>query len=128
MSTIPSDPNLTRQPGTLAPNVKIEDDPPLAMGHNEEKAAEHAEANEEFKQALETEAETEDVGPRAPGDHAGSETEGSTEGSEVPTGTVEEVKEWVGDDPDRARQALEAERAGQNRSTLIAYLEEIESR
>jgi hypothetical protein len=30
---------------------------------------------------------------------------------------------WVGDDPERARQALDAERAGQHRSTLITELE-----
>ena len=42
---------------------------------------------------------------------------------EVPTGTVDDVKEWVGDDPDRAQQALDAELDGQNRTTLIDWLE-----
>lgn len=43
----------------------------------------------------------------------------------VPGGTISEVLDWVGDDPDRAQTALEAERAGQNRSTLISQLETI---
>jgi hypothetical protein len=44
---------------------------------------------------------------------------------EPPTGTVAEVLAWVGDDPRRAQLALEAEQAGQQRSTLIAQLERI---
>lgn len=46
----------------------------------------------------------------------------------VPTGTVAEVLCWVGDDPDRAHEALDAERAGQDRSTLITQLEAITSK
>jgi hypothetical protein len=42
----------------------------------------------------------------------------------VPEGTIAEVKAWVGDNEDRALEALEAEEAGQNRSTLIAWLED----
>ena len=39
-------------------------------------------------------------------------------------GTIEEVLERVGDDPDQAREALEAERAHQSpRSTLVEQLE-----
>lgn len=45
----------------------------------------------------------------------------------VPEGTIPEIKEWVGADPDRAAAALEAEEAGQNRTTLIAWLEEVQS-
>jgi hypothetical protein len=41
----------------------------------------------------------------------------------VPDGTVEAILAWVGDDPERAQAALEAERAGKNRSTLISELE-----
>lgn len=41
----------------------------------------------------------------------------------APEGTIEEVKAWVGDDPERAQVALDAELAGQNRSSLIAWLE-----
>jgi hypothetical protein len=40
---------------------------------------------------------------------------------------VAEVLAWVGDDPERAAQALQAERDGQQRSTLIARLEELTS-
>lgn len=40
-------------------------------------------------------------------------------------GTVDEVLEAVGDDPDLAAQAIEQERAGKNRVTLIEQLEEI---
>jgi hypothetical protein len=39
-----------------------------------------------------------------------------------PEGTRAEVLAWVGDDPGRARAALDAERAGQQRNTLIAEL------
>ena len=39
-------------------------------------------------------------------------------------GTIEEVLDRVGDDPDQAREALEAERAKQSpRSTLVEQLE-----
>ncbi|MEV0993426.1 hypothetical protein [Nonomuraea sp. NPDC050202] len=44
---------------------------------------------------------------------------------EVPDGTVDDVLGWVGDDPDRARAALEAEEARDKpRSTLVARLRE----
>jgi len=43
----------------------------------------------------------------------------------VPEGTVQEVLDWVGDDPGRAQEAIDAERAGSNRSTLITQLESI---
>lgn len=42
----------------------------------------------------------------------------------VPTGTVDEVLAWVGRDLDRAARALAAERAGKNRSTLVAELQD----
>jgi hypothetical protein len=35
------------------------------------------------------------------------------------------VLAWVGDDPARARAALEAERAGRQRTTLVAELERL---
>lgn len=40
-----------------------------------------------------------------------------------PSGSAATVLEWVGDDPERAGMALEAERVGKNRSTLITQLE-----
>jgi hypothetical protein len=43
----------------------------------------------------------------------------------VPEGTVQDVLDWVGDDPGRAQEALDAENAGQQRSTLITQLEAI---
>lgn len=49
----------------------------------------------------------------------------STTTEEVPTGTVDEVLEWVGDDKDRAALALEAEKSGKNRKSLISELEEL---
>lgn len=48
--------------------------------------------------------------------------------SAVPEGTVQDVLCWVDDDPDRADQALQAEYAGANRSTLISQLEAIATR
>jgi hypothetical protein len=46
----------------------------------------------------------------------------------VPIGNINAVLAWVGRDPQRAQQALDAERAGFHRSTLIAKLEAIASR
>lgn len=43
--------------------------------------------------------------------------------TDVPDGTVQDVLDWVGDDPGRAQAALDAEDAGQQRSTLITRLE-----
>jgi len=48
--------------------------------------------------------------------------------SDVPQGTITEVLSWVDGDPQRAQQALEAEQAGANRSTLIASLQAIAER
>lgn len=45
--------------------------------------------------------------------------------SRVPEGTVADVLAWVGDDLDRAREALDRERAEGNRRTLIERLEEL---
>ena len=43
----------------------------------------------------------------------------------VPQGTVGEVLEWVGDDKERARAALDAEHAtGEPRKSLVRRLEE----
>lgn len=43
----------------------------------------------------------------------------------APEGTVSEVLAWVGDDQQRARQALEAEREGRQRETLLDKLERL---
>ena len=45
---------------------------------------------------------------------------------EVPTGTISEVKAWVGDDKDRARLALDAENDKDDpRVTFVEYLEDM---
>jgi len=44
---------------------------------------------------------------------------------EVPTGTIADVLDWVGDDPTRAQVALNVEQAGQQRVTLIDELTRI---
>jgi len=44
--------------------------------------------------------------------------------SGVPSGTIAEVLAWVGDDPERAQAAYDAERAGQGRVTLLTALED----
>lgn len=54
-------------------------------------------------------------------DEPQTESGGASDGP--PDGTVQDVLDWVGDDPDRAQTALDAEQAGQNRATLIAELE-----
>lgn len=41
----------------------------------------------------------------------------------VPEGSIKKVLEWVGDDVTKALKALEVERAGEQRSTLISKLE-----
>lgn len=44
---------------------------------------------------------------------------------ELPDGSVQDVLAWVGDDAERAGQALAAERAGKERSSLIEKLEQL---
>lgn len=46
-------------------------------------------------------------------------------GEQVPDGNADVVLAWVGDDKDRAAQALVAEQAGKKRSTLIGQLEKV---
>lgn len=41
----------------------------------------------------------------------------------VPAGTIAEVLNWVGESAERARRALEVERAGRNRTSLVYELE-----
>lgn len=110
---------------TIDPKVEIPEDAPLAQGHTTEDAEDARETQRAYKEQVELEAESPEVGPRAPGDHAGEEDESADSGDGVPDGTIDEVKTWVGTDKDRAQQALDAEYAGQNRSTLITHLEGI---
>lgn len=61
--------------------------------------------------------------PAAAGDPAG---DGDDPGTKVPGGTVNDVLDWVDDDPDRARLALDAEQDRPSpRSTLVDQLEDI---
>jgi hypothetical protein len=59
---------------TLDPNVEIPKDAPRAVGHSEDDAKAHAKANAEHAKQVKAEAETPDVGPRKPGDHAGKKS------------------------------------------------------
>lgn len=45
---------------------------------------------------------------------------------DVPDGSVDEVLDWAGDDPDRQRVALEAEMEGKERKTIIEAFEGID--
>ena len=47
------------------------------------------------------------------------------ESSAVPDGTIDEVLDWVEEDPAKAALALEAERAGKNRKGLVEALESV---
>jgi hypothetical protein len=42
---------------------------------------------------------------------------------EAPEGTVAEILDWVGEDVEKAKVALEAEKAGKKRKSLIEELE-----
>ena len=122
---------------TLDPSNPIEDDAPRAASTSEAEAEAIKTASEEHADAVE--AETEAAAERAAEqrtDLKPSETlqargleptpeddMATTEDDGVPDGTVTDVLDWAGDDQDRIQQALNAERAGQNRATLIAELE-----
>jgi hypothetical protein len=43
----------------------------------------------------------------------------------VPVGSVAEVLEWVGEDQERAQLALDAEKAGHSRKTLLKQLKDL---
>lgn len=133
-------PHYRDQPATLDPKVQIPEDAetvPLAQGHTEERAAEVAEAAEEFRDTVQSEREQREQAeaagepePGLPGDptqridpETGEPIDADDEA--VPTGTIDEVMAWVGDDRSRASRALTTERAGQNRQTLITRLEAI---
>lgn len=45
-----------------------------------------------------------------------------TEEQSVPEGSIKEVLAWVGDDATKAKQALDAEKSGDKRTTLINKL------
>ncbi|MFL6141582.1 MAG: hypothetical protein ACJ72N_06905 [Labedaea sp.] len=65
------------------------------------------------------------VAPTITASPAGSDAD-DVAGGEVPDGNAEQVQTWVGDDPDRARRALDAERQReQPRSGLTGHLEKV---
>lgn len=47
------------------------------------------------------------------------------QGLEVPVGSVTEVLAWVGEDEERAQLALDAEKAGHARKTLLKQLKDL---
>lgn len=51
--------------------------------------------------------------------------EETTNSDEVPEGTAAEVLEWVGEDPERAKKALEVEEQGENRVGLSKKLKDL---
>lgn len=138
-------------PYTLDPTKDLPDEEEIApaAGHDEPMAEKVREFHEEHKAGVEEaadaaadRAESDVPEPPYPAGHdAGvppddeaappSETApeaepktaegGASQGP--PDGTVSDVLDWVGDDPARAREALDAEQAGQNRATLVAELE-----
>jgi hypothetical protein len=111
-------------PHTLDADRDIDDDAPPSAGHDEEmtevvreRDAQHTEG---VKEAAEREAEEGPVGPQDPTSDSDDDSE---EDDDVPDGTIQEVLEWVGDDSERAQRALQVERSGQNRSSLVSQLE-----
>ena len=47
---------------------------------------------------------------------------GGSDINDVPDGTVAEILEWAGDDPDRRTRALETERRGKQRKGILDAL------
>lgn len=118
-------PEYHKAPHTLDPSQEIDEDAPLSAGNEEDQAEQVKAAAEGHKQAVE-DTPDEEVGPgdpTLPKDEDGVPQEQADDGSDVPDGTVQEVLDWVGDDPERAQRALDVERSGQNRSSLVAELE-----
>src|SRR6185369_5627961 len=110
-------PRYHDQPATLDPRVEIPEDAPLAQGHLDkpedtaadvrEAAEAHKEAVEEVEQARADAREAGEPEPGAPGDPTQPTSETGSDDECPPNGTIDDVKEWVGDDPDRAQQALD---------------------
>jgi len=120
-------------PHTLDSQRDIDDEAPPSAGHDEESAEVVRERDQSFTEGVEEEreriAEHGEVGPGDPTlekDDDGVPIErddDSDDGSDVPDGTVQEVLDWVGDDSERAQRALDVERSGQNRTSLVSQLE-----
>lgn len=105
-------------PHTLDSQRDIDDDAPPSAGHDEEMTEVVRERDQSHTEGVEEAAQREaEEGPVGPQDPVGAD------GSDVPDGTIGEVLEWVGDDSERAQRALDVERTGQNRSSLVSQLE-----
>lgn len=115
---------MSYTPHTLDPNREIPEDAAPSAGVSDEQAEKIREDNDAHREAVEAEPDVE-VGPQEPGsqddDESGEDSDEEEGGP--PEGTIDEVLAWVGDDPDRAAQALQAEREGKQRATLISELE-----
>ena len=125
-------------PHTLDSQRDIPDDAPPSAGHDDERAEVVRDRDAAFTEGVEEEqerlAEEGEVGPGDPTlekDDDGvpipkdesSDAGTSSDSDDVPDGTIQEVLEWVGDDSERAQRALDVERTGQNRSSLVSQLE-----
>lgn len=122
-------------PHTLDSQREIDEDAPPSAGHDEESAEAVRERDAAFTEGVEEEreriAKEGEVGPGDPTlqkDEDGvpierEDADAGTESDDVPDGTVNEVLDWVGDDSERAQRALDVERTGQNRSSLVSQLE-----
>jgi hypothetical protein len=129
-------------PHTLDSERDIDEDAPPSAGHDEQAAEVVRERDADFTEGVQEErerlAQDGEVGPGDPTlekDEDGvpvekddeskqvTTTTTTTQDSDVPDGTIGEVLDWVGDDPDKADRALQVERTGQNRSSLISELE-----
>jgi hypothetical protein len=121
-------PNYHTQPATLDPSKPLPEDPelvPLAQGHDADRRDAVIDAQAAHREQAESEPD-EPVGAGDPTKPQGKrEADDAPDDSCPPSGTIEEIKAWVGDDHDRAQQALTAERNGQQRQTLIAWLESV---
>lgn len=71
------------------------------------------------------EARVEAVEPEETQEETVETEEPETEPEGVPEGSAAEVLEWVGEDKNRAQQALEAEDAGQQRIGLSRKLKDL---
>jgi hypothetical protein len=100
---------------TSSPVEEIPTGPADEVPDDEPEAPDEA-VDKTLARALEAPAEEEPEGPAV-----------DIDGDGVPDGTVGQVQEWVGDDPDRAARAFAAEKAKgeQARTTLVAALDKL---
>lgn len=70
-------------------------------------------------------SKSEPVEVEAPEVEETEEVEETNNSEEVPEGTSAEVLEWVGEDPERAKKALEVEEQGEQRIGLSKKLKEL---